>query len=87
MPRFIRVTFVLALLVLCGAQSTMAGQGRQGGGGGPATPPPPRQEPQRSIEIDEVPVFFREDWQYDHSGPNVNSPSASLSIQSRKGTS
>jgi hypothetical protein len=39
-----------------------------------SAPPPPRQEPQRSIEIHHLPVFFREDWKYDHSQPNVNSP-------------
>ena len=37
-----------------------------------SAPPEARQEPSRSIEIDYLPVFFREDWQYDHSGPNVN---------------
>jgi hypothetical protein len=74
MVRVIRVISVFALLVLCGAPSmVVAGQGRQGGAGGVATPPPPRQEPQRSIEIDEVPVFFREDWQFDRSQPNTNS--------------
>jgi hypothetical protein len=38
----------------------------------PSRPPEARQEPQRSIEIDHLPVFFREDWRYDHSEPNVN---------------
>jgi len=62
MPRRLPAVFVLGLSVSCLAGSDwIAGQGR-GGAGGPAGPPPPRQEPQRSIEIDEVPVFFREDW-------------------------
>ena len=74
MPRRLPAVFVLGLSVLCLAGSDwIAGQERRGGPGGPAGPPPPRQEPQRSIEIDEVPVFFREDWQFDHSQPNVNS--------------
>lgn len=62
------------LLTLGMLGSALDAQGRQGGGGGPADPPPPRQEPRRSIEIDHLPVFFREDWRYDHSQPNVNRP-------------
>lgn len=51
MPRFIPAFFVLGLLILCGAQSSLGGQTpREGGQGGPAGPPPPRQEPQRSLE-------------------------------------
>ena len=42
-----------------------------------ADPPPRRRRRGRSrrgrIEIDYLPVFFREDWQFDHSQPNVNS--------------
>lgn len=38
-----------------------------------AAPPPARREPARSIEIDHLPVFFREDFRYDRSQPNVNS--------------
>jgi hypothetical protein len=63
------------LLMLGLLGSGLAAQGRQGGGGGgPADPPPPRQEPRRSIEIEHVPVFFREDFKYDHTQPNVNRP-------------
>jgi hypothetical protein len=69
-------SFIAAGLLMLGLLgSGLAAQGRQGGGGGgPADPPPPRQEPRRSIEIDHVPVFFREDWRYDQSQPNVSRP-------------
>ncbi|NOT24971.1 MAG: hypothetical protein HOP16_02610 [Acidobacteria bacterium] len=67
-PSVIRTAGVSGLVVLglAGLPATVEGQG------GVAAPPPPRQEPQRSIEIDEVPVFFREDWRYDHTQPNTN---------------
>jgi len=73
MPRFIPAFFVLGLLILCGAQSSLGGQTpREGGQGGPAGPPPPRQEPQRSLENENPPLFFREDWKLDPKAPNVN---------------
>lgn len=70
MPSLMRTVGVWGLLGLglAGLPANAEGQG------GVSAPPPPRQEPQRSIEIHEVPVFFREDWRYDHSQPNVNSP-------------
>ena len=60
MSRLIRTVGVWGLLGLglAGLPAHAEGQG------GVSAPPPPRQEPQRSIEIDEVPVFFREDWRY-----------------------
>jgi hypothetical protein len=59
--------FVFSVLTLCFAGADRAA-------GQVAAPPAARQEPKRSIEIDALPVFFREDWQYDHSQPNVNRP-------------
>lgn len=69
MPRLIRTVSVCGLLGLglAGLPAQAAGQ--------PSRPPEARQEPRRSIEIHYLPVFFREDWQYDHSQPNVNRPS------------
>ena len=73
MPRFIPAFFVLGLLILCVAQSSLGGQApREGGQGGPAGPPPPRQEPPRSLENANPPLFFREDWKLDPKAPNVN---------------
>jgi hypothetical protein len=75
MPKLTNSFIALGLLALGLLPSTVAAQGRQGGGGGgPAEPPPPRQEPRRSIEIEHLPVFFREDFKYDHTQPNVNRP-------------
>jgi hypothetical protein len=75
MTKLIPAVFVFGLLIVCVAQSGLAGQaGREGGQGGPATPPPPRQQPQRTLEIEYPPVFFREDWKYDSTQPNVNTP-------------
>ena len=71
MPRRIPAVFVLGLLILCFTGSEwVAGQS-----GGPQVPPPPRPQPQRSIKIHDLPAFFREDWRFDHSQPNVNRPS------------
>lgn len=67
MPRLIRIVSVWGLLAL-GLASLPAPAVAQ-----VSAPPPPRQEPRRSIEIEYLPVFFREDWRYDHSQPNVNS--------------
>ena len=72
MPKLTRIVPVLGLVALflsgsnpfIGKSNLVAAQVSQ--------PPPPRQEPQRSIEIDYLPVFFREDWQYDQSQPNVS---------------
>jgi hypothetical protein len=75
MPKPTNSFIALGLLALGLFPSAVAAQGRQGGGGGgPAEPPPPRQEPRRSIEIEHLPVFFREDFKYDHTQPNVNRP-------------
>lgn len=68
MPRRMPAVFVLGLSTLCFAGSEwVAGQG-----GGPAAPPPPRQEPQRSLQNENPPSFFREDWKLDPNAPNVN---------------
>lgn len=68
MPRRMSAVFVLGLLILCFAGSDwVAGQG-----GGPAAPPPPRQEPRRSLQNENPPLFFREDWKLDPNAPNVN---------------
>lgn len=75
MPRFIPAVFAFGVLILFVAQSSGAGQTpREGEQGGPATPPPPRQQPQRTLTIEYPPVFFREDWKYDGTQPNVNTP-------------
>ena len=67
MPRRMPAVFGLGLLILCFAASEwVAGQG------GPAAPPPPRQEPRRSLENSNPPLFFRENWKLDPNAPNVN---------------
>ena len=74
MPRFMPAVFALGLFALCFAGSEqLAGQERrEGREGGPATPPPARREPQRSLENNNPPLFFREDWKLDPTAPNVN---------------
>ena len=67
MPRRTPAVFGLGLLILCYAGSDLvAGQG------GPAKPPAPRQEPARSLENNNPPLFFRENWKLDPNAPNVN---------------
>jgi hypothetical protein len=66
MPRLIRTVSVWGLLGLGFACLPAEAEAQR------SAPPPAAQEPARSIEIDYLPVFFREDWQYDHSEPNVN---------------
>jgi len=83
MPRLIRTVFVLGLLILCFAGSDWliaqapraAGQQTPpAGGAGRGGPPAARQQPARSIRLNFPPLFFREDWKYDESVPNVNRP-------------
>ena len=66
MSRLIRIVSVWGLLGLGLAGLPAQAEGQR------SAPPAASQEPARSIEIDYLPVFFREDWQYDHSEPNVN---------------
>jgi hypothetical protein len=73
MPRLIRTVCVLGLLLLWfGGSDGLAGQTRPAGGR--EAPPAARQEPPRRSVVDYPPLFFREDWRYDSSVPNVNRP-------------
>ena len=81
MPSLIRRVAVWGTLGL-----GLAGQLTAEGQGGVSAPPPPRQEPQRSIEIDYLPVFFREDKGMIRASP-TSIVRGSRSIQSCKGTS
>jgi hypothetical protein len=76
MPRWIRTVPVLALglLGLCLAGPNWLPGGPAPAAGQAAGPPVAGQQPRRSLRIEYPSLFFREDWKYDDTEPNVNRP-------------
>jgi hypothetical protein len=69
MPKFFAAALVFGLLGLCLAESDGLAQGRGGGGRGGGQGA--QQSPGATTAV-YPPLFFREDWKFDTSVPNVN---------------